>query len=143
MLCTKVSGKLVYSAKQLAFVELCWNERDQKGLKKLSTDGEEIELSIEKRLEDRDIIFEDKERLIAIRLLPCKVMAVRVNTFGEVGRLCHLLGSFGLPFCLDDEWVRFPFESDDERLSARLKSSGFYGQVSEEIFDGYYSGPQE
>ncbi len=134
MVCSSVKGKLVYSSKDMDFIELEWFERDKRGLKKLTVGGEEIELDTGTVLADRDIVYEDKDRLIAVRLKPCEVMSVRVNSMTEIGALCYRLGSLGLAVSISGEWVKFPF---DEAAADKLRAEGFYGQVSEEIFDSF------
>lgn len=134
MVCNKVQGKLVYSNKQLDFIELEWFERDKQGLVKKTVGGEEITLSCGATLNERDIVFEDKVRLIAVRLLPAKVMSVRVSDIAEAGRVCHILGSPGLPVSIQDEWIKAPF---DEKAQKYISESGSYTQTADEVFDDF------
>lgn len=136
MVCTKVVGKLVYSNKQLDMVELEWNERNKQGLVKKTVGGEEITLSCGAMLNERDIVYEDKVRLIAVRLLPCKVISVRVSSIAEAGRVCHILGCLGLPVSIDGDWIKSPF---DEKAQKHLNKSGSYTQVTDEVFDNFIS----
>ena len=131
MHCGKVLGKLVYSAKELDFLELEWHERKADHLLKKTVGGEEIELCTDSVLCERDIIYEDADRIIAVRLLPCEVTSVKVGNAEESGRLCYLLGCLGVPVQLDGQWVKFPHCEKTEEL---LKAEGFYGVTAEEVF---------
>ena len=93
--------------------------------------GEEIELCTDSVLCERDIIYEDADRIIAVRLLPCEVTSVKVGNAEEAGRLCYLLGCLGVPVQLDGQWVKFPHCEKTEEL---LKAEGFYGMTAEEVF---------
>lgn len=132
MLCSKVTGKLVYSNKQLDFVELEWFERNNPHITKKTVGGEEITLEYDIVLGDRDIVYEDERRLISVRLLPCKVLSARVNSIGEAGYACYALGLAGLPVSIDGEWVKAPY---DEAGAELLKEKGVFFQTAEEIFE--------
>ena len=86
MVCSKVMGKLVYSNKQLDFIELEWFERNAPHLTKNTVGGKEVTLEYDIVLGDRDIIFEDEKDLIAVKLLPCRILSARVNSITEAGR---------------------------------------------------------
>ena len=130
MLCRKVEGTLVYSTKELDFLELEWHERNKHIVKK-TVGGEEIELDMEGVLCERDIIYEDKDRIIAVRLLPCEVTSVKVGSMEEAGKVCYILGCLKVPSQIDGQLVKFPH---DEKTEALLRSEGIYGQTGEEIF---------
>ena len=132
MVCSKVMGKLVYSNKQLDFIELEWFERNAPHLTKNTVGGKEVTLEYDIVLGDRDIIFEDEKDLIAVKLLPCRILSSRVNRITEAGRACYLLGLAGLPVSIDAEWIKAPY---DERAAKLLKEKEIFYQVTEEIFE--------
>lgn len=132
MVCSKVTGKLVYSNKQIDFVELEWFERNSPHITKRTVGGEEITLEYDIILGDRDIVYEDEKSLISVRLIPCRVLSARVNSMAEAGSACYALGLAGLPVSIDGEWVKAPYDENGEK---HLKEKGIFYQVTEEIFE--------
>ena len=70
--------------------------------------------------------------LIAVKLLPCRILSARVNSITEAGRACYLLGLAGLPVSVDTEWIKAPY---NERAAKLLKENEIFFQVTEVIFE--------
>lgn len=87
-----------------------WFEMSNKILKKTASSGEDIGLRLSEPLKDGAVLFEDENRIIALSLLPCEVILVKVSSMAEMGRACFELGNRHLPLSLGEDFVLTPFE---------------------------------
>lgn len=134
MITEKIHGKLTATDKRVEYVSIDWFERGKKLLRKTTDSGEEIGIRIDADLNENDVIFEDEERVIAVKIAPCDLISVPVGSMREMGRLCFELGNRHLSLAISDDNVKCPF---DEPTFEYLKRLGFSAQKVHESFTGY------
>jgi urease accessory protein len=115
MIIEKILGSLLERSpgKHIETVPFEWFERNNRILKKVSSDGTDIGIRLSEPvlLYDGDILFEDENRIIALSLLPCELTKVSVFTMREMGRVCFELGNRHLPLSVGDSWVSTPYDN--------------------------------
>lgn len=134
MIVKKKLGKLKATGKHVDYVEIDWFERDRKILRKITTDGREVGIRIDEPLYEGDILFEDEATVIAVTILPCDLVRVRVTSMEEMGRLCFELGNRHLSLSITGDTVRCPY---DAPTFTYLEHLGFHPEKVNEKFDGY------
>ncbi|MGN0650433.1 MAG: urease accessory protein UreE [Oscillospiraceae bacterium] len=134
MITEKIYGKLTTTDKRVDYVSIDWFERSKKLLRKTTDSGEEIGIRIDADLNENDIIFEDSERVIAVKIAPCDLISVPVSSMREMGRLCFELGNRHLPLAISDNNVKCPFDEPTYEYLIRL---GFSAEKIHESFTGY------
>ena len=67
MVIEKILGQLHETDKDVDTVSIEWFERDKKILKKTSKKGIEIGIRLDRPLNDRDILYEDENCIIAVK----------------------------------------------------------------------------
>lgn len=103
MICEKILGKLDpqrIQGKQVEYVDLDWEDAFKKIHKKETDAGTEIGIRMDdtvltRGLQDGDILYEDDSRVIAVRLLPCQMILVKVapdHAF-MTAKVCYEIGN--------------------------------------------------
>lgn len=133
MIAEKVIGSLKPTSKQIETVTIDWYERDKKLLRKTTSAGEEIGITVQEPLKEGDILFEDETRVIAVEIAPCDLVAVEVSSMEEMGKLCFELGNRHLSLSIENNRVKCPF---DEPTFEYLKRLGFAARKVQEKFSG-------
>lgn len=132
MICEGVIGKLEKGCgKNIQYVGIEWFERGKHILRKTLPSGEEIGIKPDRPLADGDILFEDKDRIIAVKLLPCELINVKVSSITEMGRVCFELGNRHLSLLISENSVKCPY---DEPTFEYLKKIGF---ECDKVFDSF------
>jgi urease accessory protein len=132
MIIEKILGKLPDNqTKPLETVSFQWFEAEQKILKKMTSNHEEIGLRLNEPLFDGAMLYEDENRVIALSLLPCQVVRVNVSTMGEMGRVCFELGNRHLPLSIGEDCVVTPYDNPTFEYLRRL---GFHCEQAVEKF---------
>ena len=123
MIIEKVLGKRPDSTnKRIDIVTLEWYEREKRRMRKITSAGEEIGITVETPLKDGDVLAEDENHMIVVEYAPCEVMQIPVTTMQEMGRLCFELGNRHLSLEIDKDKVCLPF---DEPTFFYLQQLGF------------------
>ena len=132
MICKGVIGKLDEEyGKNVQYVGIEWFERGKHILRKTLPSGEEIGIKSENPLSNGDILFEDTDRVIAVKLLPCELINIKISDIKEMGRVCFELGNRHLSLLISDNSVKCPY---DEPTFQYLKKLGF---ECEKVFDSF------
>lgn len=134
MVIDKIIGKLGHNHKHVDYVGIDWFERGRHILRKTTTDGEEIGITVDTPLNENDILFEDSDRIIAVTISPCDLIKVPVSDMKQMGRLCFELGNRHLSLSITDSEVKCPF---DQPTFEYLKKLGFPAERVHEKFTGY------
>lgn len=134
MIIEKILGKLGDTAKKVETVSVDWFERDKKLLRKTTSSGEDIGIRVSSPLNEGDILYEDENRIIAVKIAPCDLVSVKVSSMTEMGRLCFELGNRHLSLSISEDTVKCPF---DEPTFEYLKRLGFGAEKVHEKFEGY------
>lgn len=135
MICERVSGKLGEDCgKNVQYVGIEWFERGKHILRKTLMSGEEIGIKSDSPLSDGDILFEDANRIIAVKLLPCELISVKIRDIKEMGRVCFELGNRHLSLLISENNVKCPY---DEPTFEHLKKLGFECEKVFGSFEGF------
>ena len=118
--------------KELDRVFLEWYELDKHTLRKTTESGKEIGIRIPQHLMDRDVLYEDEQKIICVALKPAKLTRVVVTTMKEMGRLCFELGNRHLSLSIEDHSVSVIY---DEPTFEYLQKLGFEPQICEGKFE--------
>ncbi len=149
MIAEHVLGNLHHydtKGKPVDYVEIDWFETDKKLLRKTTQSGEDIGIKlhahstthchggaehthmVDAKLQDGDILFEDNDRIIAVKIKEGKLIVAQVFSQAEMGRLCFELGNRHLSLSISEGEVRLAY---DAPTFDYLKKLGF--QVREEL----------
>lgn len=124
MIVDKIIGNLKeidVTGKKIEFVPVDWYDQDKKILKKKLDSGEEIGIRISGHLHDKDILFQDQERVIAIDILPCDMIVVSISDILEMGRVCFELGNRHLPLEIEENCVKLVYDKPTFEYLEKLK----------------------
>ncbi|QTD39990.1 urease accessory protein UreE [Sporosarcina sp. Te-1] len=145
MLIEKIIGNLGDQeeavGKRMEWVELDWEELSKRILRTETTAGTDIALRIDQEapLQYGDLLFEDEERVIAIRTKMEPVLVIRPRTMTEMGKAAFELGNRHTPsLIVEDEIVvradhtlvplldevGVPYESTERRFKQPFKYRG-------------------
>lgn len=135
MICEGIIGKLGEDCgKNVQYVGIDWFERDKHVIRKKLPSGEEIGIKSESPLSSGDIIFEDKDRIVVVKLLPCELLNVKISNIKEMGRVCFELGNRHLSLLISEDSVKCPY---DEPTFEHLKKLGFECEKVLDSFEGF------
>lgn len=133
MLCEKIIKKPLDDNKRTDIVLIEWFERDKKLLRKTTSAGDEIGIMSDEPLCSGDILYEDDEKQVVVRISPCDLISVKIKSLKCMGRLCFELGNRHLSISISDDTVKAPY---DEPTFEYLKKLGFdVSKVNEEFTD--------
>ena len=103
MLCEKVLGTLKdekFRGLPVDYVDIEWYEAFTKIHRKVSSQGEDIGIRLDndvlqKGMNQDDVLYADKEKVIAVNIPPCEAILVRVRNDhpGQVAKVCYEIGN--------------------------------------------------
>ena len=103
MICEKILGTLDNSkanSKSVEYVDFDWEDAFKKLHKKVTDKGTEIGIRLDdtvltRGIRDNDIFYEDGSKIIAARILPCKMIRVRVRPdhMFMTAKVCYEIGN--------------------------------------------------
>lgn len=134
MIVQKVIGHLNHTDKNVDTVTIDWFERDKKRLKKISSKGIEIGISVEEPLNDGDILYEDDNTIIVVEIAESELIKINVSNMIEMGRLCFEIGNRHISLSISEDNVKIPY---DEPTYEYLKKLGFDANKVKERFTNY------
>lgn len=135
MIVEKVIGKLNSDTdKKIEKVFIDWFERDKKLLRKTTSEGNEIGITVGTPLDEGDVLYEDNERIIAVEISPCELIKINVFSMKEMGRACFELGNRHLSLAITDSFIKCPY---DEPTFLYMKKLGFDTEKIHEKFTDY------
>lgn len=106
-------------------LEIEWFETGKRIMRKHTRGGRELALRFLREspaLTEGDVLYADNETIIAIELLVCEVIAIRMTTLEIVAAVCYEIGNRHLPLYIDADSLLVPFE---EPLYRWLKAAGY------------------
>ena len=115
-------------------MDIEWFEKDKKLLRKIASDGTEVGLRLQTSMADGDILYEDAERIIAVRILPSELIHIDVFSMQEMGRLCFEIGNRHLSLSIRDSYVEIPYDAPTFEYLLKL---GFKAEKVQGIFDHF------
>ena len=101
------------SIKSIDYLELEWYETTKRIQRQITQNGKEIALrfmGVTMRLKDGDVLLEDSDEIIVVRIKPCRAICVSPKDNTEMAKLCFELGNKHLPIFLQEGKVLLPFE---------------------------------
>lgn len=103
MLCEKVLGTLSdsrFCGLRTDYVDIEWHEAFSRLHRKISSEGDDVGLRmgneiLSRGLHQDDVVYADKEKVIAVNIPPCEAIRAVVNKDhpGQVAKLCYEVGN--------------------------------------------------
>lgn len=90
-----------------------WYETTKRIQRVTTENGKNIALrfmGVTMRLKDGDVLFEDSDEIIVVRIRPCRAICVSPKDNTEMAKLCFELGNKHLPIFLQEGKVYMPYE---------------------------------
>lgn len=134
MIVDRIIGHLHDTHKTIDYVSVEWFERDKKRMRKTTKNGVEIGISVDKPLNDGDILYEDEASVIVVDMAPCTLIRTKVSNIEEMGRLCFEIGNRHLSVSIKQDSVTVPFDSPTYEYLKRL---GFKAEIIMDKFSDY------
>lgn len=117
MICEKILGKLDFqnaSGRTVEYVDIDWEDAFKKIHKKTTDAGTELGIrmddSVLKRgLQEGDILFEDDSRIIAVRIPPCEVIHIKIDSGHSfmAAKVCYEIGNRHAPLFYGGDALSF------------------------------------
>lgn len=134
MIIERIIGHLHDTHKTIDHVSVEWFERDKKRMRKITENGIEIGISVDKPLNDGDILYEDNTSMIVVDMAPCELIRIEVSDIIEMGRLCFEIGNRHLSLSIKQDSVTVPFDAPTFQY---LKKLGFKAERIVDKFSDY------
>lgn len=100
--------------RSIDYLKLEWYETNKRILHKQTQLGKEVTLKFLKEKQDLtqgDIIYEDKECIIVIDVVPCDAIIIYPKTMKEMASVCYEIGNKHLPLFFRKDELLVPFEA--------------------------------
>ena len=137
MIIEKVKGRLKDTdvhGRSIVYVDIEWFEKDKKLLRKTASDGTEVGIRLQVSMADGDILYEDAEKLMVVRILPTELIHIDVFSMREMGRLCFEIGNRHLSVSIRDSFAEIPYDAPTFEYLQKL---GFKAEKIQGIFDHF------
>ena len=111
--------------KEIDHLALEWYETGKRIMRKHTRGGRELALRFLKEspsLTEGDVLYADDKLIIAIAILPCEAMVIRMGSFQVVASACYEIGNRHLPLFIEGDMLLAPFE---EPLYRWLLAGGY------------------
>ncbi|MBS3887301.1 MAG: urease accessory protein UreE [Dethiobacter sp.] len=131
MILKGVLGKLQdfdVRGKRVELVRITWDEVGKKILRKTTSEGREIGISLDSPLQHEDVLYAGKEEIIVIELLSTKSLVIKPQCMREMALLCYHLGNRHTSVFYQDGQIVIPYDNILEELLVKL---GFAVSVEE------------
>ncbi len=136
MIVEKVLGNIseIKTEKKIETVLFEWFEIEKKRIAKISSDGVDFGIAIDGNVEDGDILAETDNKIYIAKILPSRLIKIKVYSIIEMGRLCFELGNRHLTLRIEEDCVTVPY---DEPTCLYLQKLGFDAADVTEVFSGF------
>jgi urease accessory protein len=98
---------------KIDLLEIEWYEATKRIQRKTSNGGTDLSIKFLKegqRLYDGDILYQDDEKAIVVRIKPCEAIVIKPKTMLQIGTVCYEIGNKHMPLFIQEEMVLMPFE---------------------------------
>ena len=139
MIVEKVLGKLgeeSFAGRKTDILDIEWFNANKRIDRKMTRGGKDIGLRLDhhtshKGLSQDDILCDDGEIVVAVNIIPCNCILVKVNSNRELARLCYEVGNRHAPFFYGENELEFltPY---DEPMMLMMKELGLHPEKKEE-----------
>lgn len=122
MIIQQKKGKLdsvIINNHSIDYIELEWHETGKRILHKRTQSGIAVSLKFLQEnpaLTEGDILYEDDNRIIAVTILSCEVIAIKPASLFEMASVCYEIGNKHLPLFYENDELLVPFEKPLFRL---------------------------
>lgn len=123
MICRRILGKIEDDAPNVDWVEIDWPQTLRRALRLVSNAGTRVDVLLPPggRLNHGDVLFSADDKVIAVFLRPCDVMALRMDDVATAARVALRLGSLHLSAEVESDTLFTPADGPAEALAADLK----------------------
>ncbi|MDD3220218.1 MAG: urease accessory protein UreE [Lachnospiraceae bacterium] len=143
MLIEKVIGTLDSGEKRtIDYVDIEWHEAFKKIHKKTTQAGEEIGIRLDNQILTRglrqgDVLYEDSNRVIAVRIPACEAMVIRIKPDHEkaIAQVCYEVGNTHGTLFWGNEGNEFFTPINDPLMEKLQKMHGVEVEKKQVIFD--------
>lgn len=80
-------------------------------------------------LSEGDLLFEDENQQIIVRILPCEVIILEPKSILEMGAACYEVGNKHVPVFMDSNRILMPYE---EPMFKWLSKNGYQPKLGKE-----------
>ncbi len=123
-------GSFAIDGRVIDHLRLEWYETGKRVMRKFTRNGREVALKFLREnpsLAEGDVLYADPFVVVAVEILPCEVMVIRMGSLSGVAAVCYEIGNRHLPLFIEEGVLLAPFE---EPLYRWLVVSGY--EVSKE-----------
>lgn len=99
--------------RNIDYLPIEWYETGKRILRKPTRAGRDMALRFLKEspaLADGDILYADDQTVIAVEILPCDAMTIKMTTPSAIAAACYEIGNRHLPLFLEENELLAPFE---------------------------------
>ncbi|HIX29885.1 MAG TPA: urease accessory protein UreE [Candidatus Blautia stercoravium] len=145
MLCENIWGNLKdtdTTGKKIDYVEFEWDEAFKRIHKKVSREGKEVGIRLDdsvltKGIRTGDILWQEGDALLAAKILPCKVIEVKLAKGHEKmgAKVCYEIGNRHAVLLWGEEEDTFLTPYTQPVLEMLEKIHGVKAEVKEQVLD--------
>lgn len=125
MILKSVLGKLRdcdIQGKKIEWVRITWDETEKGILRKTTSDGREVGISLDKPhlLRHEEVLYIGEKDVIAVELLPTKSLVIRPESMYETALLCYQLGNRHARVYYEDGQIIVPYDYTVEEMLVKM-----------------------
>lgn len=116
-----------YSGLKADYLDIEWYSAHKKIDRKITQGGIEVGIRMNHETMHRgwqqdDVIYADSEKLIAINIVPCKCISVKVTEIAKIVKFCYEVGNRHAPFFYGEDENEFltPYEAPMKAMIEKL-----------------------
>lgn len=120
-----------FQGKNIDFLEIEWFEATKRIQRLKSKSGKEVAIKLLRegqRLREGDVVLEDEDGIIVVKIKPCEAIIIQPQSLLEMGTVCYEIGNKHMPLYIQEDEVLMPFELPMFRW---LEASGYKPQKGE------------
>ncbi|MBS3900830.1 MAG: urease accessory protein UreE [Dethiobacter sp.] len=106
--------------KKIEYVRLTWEEMAKRILRKTTSEGREVGISLDAPLQHEDVLYAGKETIIVIELLPTRSLVLNPRSMQEMAILCYHLGNRHANLFYQDGQIVTPYDHILEEFLVKL-----------------------
>lgn len=110
---------------RLDYLEIEWFEATKRIQRQRTESGRDIAIKLLRegqRLRDGDVLIDDAEGLVIVKIRPCEAIIIQPQNMLEMGTVCYEIGNKHMPLFIQNDEVLMPFEMPMFRW---LEASGY------------------
>lgn len=95
------------------YLEIEWFEATKRIQRLRTESGRDIAVKLLRegqRLRDGDVLIDDAEGLVVVKIRPCEAIIIQPQNMLEMGTVCYEIGNKHMPLFIQNDEVLMPFE---------------------------------